>query len=157
MLSFFGAFGICFGAKVLSVEHFLLTRNHLSLREFSGLSENARPFFLFSAIQSFMAGFFCVLTLPKEPQAFTANHLPNREQIEVCFINALTDENLSSLISNTRQRNVLGKLVMIISLKLLNKFTSVCSQEFHIQNKINFLGKNLRLGCCLVCMIRIPQ
>ena len=53
--------------------------------------------------------------------------------------------------------NELEKLVMIISLKLLNKFTSVCSQEFHIQNKINFLGKNLRLSCCLVCMIRIPQ
>ena len=29
-----------------------------------------------------MAGFFCILILPKEPQAFIANHLPNREQIE---------------------------------------------------------------------------
>jgi hypothetical protein len=29
-----------------------------------------------------MAGFFCILILPKEPQAFTANHRPNREQIE---------------------------------------------------------------------------
>ena len=29
-----------------------------------------------------MAGFFCILILPKEPQAFTANHCPNREQIE---------------------------------------------------------------------------
>ena len=38
--------------------------------------------FLFSTIQSFMAGFFCILILPKEPQAFTANHCPNREQIE---------------------------------------------------------------------------
>ena len=29
-----------------------------------------------------MAGFFYVLILPEEPQVFTANHLPNREQIE---------------------------------------------------------------------------
>ena len=29
-----------------------------------------------------MAGFFYILILPKEPQAFTANHHPNREQIE---------------------------------------------------------------------------
>ena len=29
-----------------------------------------------------MAGFFCILILPKEPQAFTANHLPGREQTE---------------------------------------------------------------------------
>jgi hypothetical protein len=29
-----------------------------------------------------MAGFFCILILPKEPQVFTANHCPNREQIE---------------------------------------------------------------------------
>ena len=38
--------------------------------------------FLFSAIQSFMTGFFCVLILPKEPQAFTAQFSRNREQIE---------------------------------------------------------------------------
>ena len=38
-----------------------------------------RPFFLFSMIQSFMAGFFWVLILPKEPQAFIANHRPGRE------------------------------------------------------------------------------
>ena len=38
--------------------------------------------FLFSVIQSFMTGFFYILILPTEPQAFTANHLPNREQIE---------------------------------------------------------------------------
>ena len=43
----------------------------------------ARPtIFLFSVIQSFMTGFFYILILPTEPQAFTANHLPNREQIE---------------------------------------------------------------------------
>ena len=29
-----------------------------------------------------MTGFFYILILPTEPQAFTANHLPNREQIE---------------------------------------------------------------------------
>ena len=69
-------------ASYWSDDHFLLTRNRLSLREFSGLSENARPFFLFSAIQSFMAGFFCILILPKEPQAFTAQIPWNREQIE---------------------------------------------------------------------------
>ena len=49
---------------------------------FSEQLKQPRPFFLFSTIQSFMTGFFCVLILPKEPQAFTANHLPNREQIE---------------------------------------------------------------------------
>ena len=39
-------------------------------------------FFLFSTIQSFVAGFFCVLILPKELQTFPSNHRPNREQIE---------------------------------------------------------------------------
>jgi len=29
-----------------------------------------------------MTGFFCVALLPKEPQAFTANHRPDREQTE---------------------------------------------------------------------------
>ena len=38
-------------------------------------------FFWTLSIQSFMAGFFYILILPTEPQAFTANHLPNREQI----------------------------------------------------------------------------
>ena len=49
---------------------------------FSEQLKQPRPFFLFSIIQSFMAGFFYILILPKEPQAFTANHHPNREQIE---------------------------------------------------------------------------
>ena len=51
----------------------------MSLGDFSKLRENGRPFFLFSIIQSFMAGFFYVALLPEEPQAFTANHRPNRE------------------------------------------------------------------------------
>ena len=33
--------------------------------------------FLFSAIQSFMAGFFCILISPNEPQAFTAQFFRN--------------------------------------------------------------------------------
>ena len=69
MQLFFGAFCICFGEKVLSLEqknflcfkkrwkqrcfrslqlnnHFQLTRNRLSLGEFSELSKIGRPFFL---------------------------------------------------------------------------------------------------------------
>ena len=55
-----------------SDNHFLLTCNHLSLGEFSNLSEIGRPFFLFSTIQSFMAGFFCVLILPNAWQVLIA-------------------------------------------------------------------------------------
>ena len=52
--------------KFRSDNHFSLTCNRLSLGEFSESSENGRPFFLFSTIQSFMAGFFCALILPNE-------------------------------------------------------------------------------------------
>ena len=38
-----------------------------------------------------MAGFFYILILPKEPQAFIANHLPNREQIEVGYDEAVAE------------------------------------------------------------------
>ena len=37
-------------------------------------------FFWTLSIQSFIAGFFCTLILPEEPQAVTANHRPDREQ-----------------------------------------------------------------------------
>ena len=56
---------------------------------FSEQLKQPRPFFLFSAIQSFVAGFFYILILPKEPQAFTANHRPGREQIENAKISVL--------------------------------------------------------------------
>ena len=45
-------------------------------------SSHPDHFFLFSTIQSFMAGFFCILILPKVSPAFTANHRSGREQTE---------------------------------------------------------------------------
>ena len=47
--------------------------------EAGGSNPLTSTIFLFSMIQSFMAGFFCIALLPEEPQAFTANHRPNRE------------------------------------------------------------------------------
>ena len=50
----------------------------MSLGEFSELSENGRPFFLFSIIQSFMAGFFYVLILFNKPQLFYSINSPEQ-------------------------------------------------------------------------------
>ena len=51
----------------------LINSQPFELERIFRIKRNCRPFFLFSTIQSFMAGFFYVLILPKEPQAFTAN------------------------------------------------------------------------------------
>ena len=50
--------------------------------EFIRLQYNAIRTTLWPAIQSFMAGFFYVLILPKVSPAFTANHRSGREQTE---------------------------------------------------------------------------
>ena len=93
--SFFGAFCICFGEKVLSVEqkNFLCCIKKQKQRYFRELTKrwpffiNLQPFepgrkfqikrkwstiFLFSTIQSFMTGFFYILLLPNDWQALIA-------------------------------------------------------------------------------------
>ena len=68
-----------------------------------------------------MAGFFYILILPKEPQAFTANHCPNREQIENakfslnrCVLNKVAANSLFGKVGGRLLKNCLQGVRFII-------------------------------------------